>query len=88
MHRQTKIKEFAARLDGLREPPVLEATQQLVTAIREYESDTFSATGSGLKLREAFAMATLMITDLAEDLGFGVDGMQLSEVLDRVRGDA
>lgn len=59
------------------------AVDALVKFIREYESDTFSAAGSKLLKREAVSMAANLINQIEDHL----DGVQLSEELDVIRGE-
>lgn len=59
------------------------AVVRLLQVIREYESDTFSADGSGLKDYEAEQIAAHLIDGIEEHL----DGVRLSAILDDVVRD-
>jgi hypothetical protein len=57
------------------------AVAGLVKRIQQYESDTFSASGSKLTGPESMAIAAQFIDRIADRL----DGLALTEVLDEVR---
>lgn len=57
----------------------------LIRAIMEYESDTFSASGTELTMKEAYKMARAMVKSIALQLGYSIDGVMLSEILELVR---
>ncbi len=61
---------------------IQEAVTQLVEGIMEYESDTFPG---GVTEQEARGMAAIMIVDRAEELGYSIDGVMLSEWLEEYR---
>lgn len=63
----------------------VDAVLKLTRGIMEYESDTFW--GPDVTAGEASRMALLMIDNLTQDLGFNIDGVMLSAVLDQVRAE-
>lgn len=58
----------------------------LVKTIREYESDTFSATATKLKKREAEQIAAALASRAIQELidGETLDGITLSEELEMI----
>lgn len=52
--------------------------------ILEYESDTFSASGSGITQREACGVLAKLIKDNIQ-LGDNIDGLEITVALDEVR---
>ncbi len=56
---------------------------QFIDIIRDYESDTFSGSGSGISLAEAERVAEEL---LANWMDKHLDGVQIDVFLDKVRG--
>lgn len=67
----------------MRTNPVIE---KIVDEIMQYESDTFSAEASEVHRPEAREMAAEMIKDrVTDEVGYAIDGLMLSEWLEKVR---
>lgn len=64
-----------------------EKYKELIATIAEYESDTFSASGSELTAGEAEQVAETMVVRVLQDMIDCkiMDGDELSEVLETVR---
>ena len=59
-----------------------DAVPVLRRLVREYESDTFSASGAKLTVDELDQIVATLINGIEDDL----DGMRLSAILDDIRG--
>ena len=62
---------------------MLNGFQALIMEIKEYESDTFSASGSKITHQEAEKVANELIANWKDKY---LDGVQIDVFLDKVRG--
>lgn len=65
---------------------IKEVIENTLSELMNYESDTFSAEGSKLTPVEATAVVTLLISNNIQ-LGDNIDGLELTEALEEVRGE-
>lgn len=63
-----------------------EATRRLTDGIMDYSSDTFIGSDGNVTEEEARGVAALIINDRAEELGYSIDGVMLTNWLEQVRG--
>jgi hypothetical protein len=87
MERQAVIKNYTKLLarhmrQHMDNEPFAIAGRTLAAGILDYESDTFS--GGGLPQQTVNDMAEQAIHDIADDLGNGIDGLQLTDLQERV----
>lgn len=61
------------------------AVEKIVSEVRTYESDTFSAEGSKLTGAEALAVVAKLIESNVQP-GMNIDGLEITEALEEVRG--
>lgn len=65
---------------------IKEVIENILSELMNYESDTFSTEGSKLTPVEATAVVTLLISNNIQ-LGDNIDGLELTEALEEVRGE-
>ena len=63
-----------------------ESIENLLKEIMEYESDTFSAQGSGLTEAEAQEIAAILVYGRLS-VGINIDGYDISVLLDSIRDE-
>lgn len=71
----------------IKKEPVVKKFLELVKTIKEYESDTFSASAVGLKRSEALRMASAIACHALQELidCDTLDGVRLTEELENIR---
>lgn len=62
------------------------AVETIRMAVQEYESDTFSASGSKMTRSEVMAVVAKLIEDNVKP-GENIDGIEIGAALDEVRGN-